>query len=66
MRPKAITRVLNRPYSLVVSGLTALIISMTLACENSDTDVAPEVRDSSCERLCHAEYWRNVLVAAED
>ena len=59
------TRVLNRPCSLVVLGLTALIMSTTLACEDSNADVAPDVRDTSCERLCEPDFWRNALVAAE-
>lgn len=54
---------MNRPLSIL--ALVALTMPTMLACEDSNAHVSPDVTDSSCERLCNPEYWRNVLVAAE-
>ena len=58
-------RTLNRLCPPLILGIAVLIISTTLACEESDADVSPDARDTSCERLCEEDFWRNTLVAAE-
>jgi hypothetical protein len=55
----------NLPRPLLTAGMVALVMSTTLACEDSEANVSPEVGDTSCDRLCDRDFWSNVLVAAE-